>query len=124
MLKLTATHWRILAVVFIALVWTASLWPSIGLRPLRFAHIDKLEHLVSYALLAYLLVRGWPRVGWWWLWLVAMLCGGAAELGQAFLTTTRHPDWWDMLANSIGAGLGLLVATLTRPRGGRDGSRS
>lgn len=113
MLKLTAKYWRVLAILFIAVVWAASLWPTIDLKPLRFAHADKLEHLVAYALLAYLLVRGWPRVGWWWLWLVAMLCGGAAELGQAFFTTTRHPDWWDMLANTLGAGIGLLLARLT-----------
>ena len=112
--RLTALHWRILAVIFTLVVWTASLWPSVDLPSMHFAHVDKLEHFLAYAVLAFLLCRGWPRAGVIPLWLVAVLCGGAAELGQAFFTTTRHPDWWDMLANALGAGAGLAIARLTQ----------
>ena len=111
--RMTPTHWRILAVIVIAVVWAASLWPSIDFRPLRFAHADKLEHFVSYAVIAYLLCRGWPRAAWPWMWAVAVTCGGAAEIGQALLTTTRHPDWWDMLANAVGALSGVGIERLT-----------
>lgn len=116
---LSATHWRILAVIVIALVWIGSLWPSVNVPVMRFAHADKLQHFFAYAVIAFLLCRGWPRLGNHWLWLVAVLCGGAAEIGQAVFTTARHPDWWDMLANALGAVAGVLVARLTAARASR-----
>lgn len=112
-MRLIATHWRVLAVAFIAAIWVASLVPQVDLPSFHFRHADKIEHFFSYGILGYLLVRGWPRAAWWLLWLVALLCGGAAEVGQALFTTSRHPDWWDMLANLMGAGAGLLAGKLT-----------
>lgn len=116
---LSATHWRILAVIVIALVWIGSLWPSVNVPVMRFAHADKLQHFFAYAVIAFLLCRGWPRLGNHWLWLIAVLCGGAAEIGQAVFTTARHPDWLDMLANALGAVGGVLVARLTTARASR-----
>lgn len=41
------------------------------------------------------------------------LLGGLLELGQAYLTTCRSGDWWDFLADAIGALLGTLIGLLT-----------
>ena len=113
MLTLKASHWRALAILCIAVVWVLSLWPGLDLRPPHFPNADKAEHFLSYTVVAWLLCRGWPRVFVLWIWLAAVSCGGAAEIGQALFTTTRHPDWWDMLANALGAFTGVVAGRLT-----------
>ncbi len=35
--------------------------------------------------------------------IIASVYGGLMELGQAYLTTSRHGDWLDVWANSFGA---------------------
>ena len=35
--------------------------------------------------------------------IIASVFGGLMELGQAYLTTSRHGDWLDVYANSFGA---------------------
>lgn len=35
--------------------------------------------------------------------IIASVYGGLMELGQAYLTTSRHGDWLDVYANSFGA---------------------
>ena len=44
--------------------------------------------------------------------IIASVFGGLMELGQAYLTTSRHGDWLDVYANSFGAlcALALLLA--------------
>lgn len=44
--------------------------------------------------------------------IIASVFGGLMELGQAYLTTSRHGDWLDVYANSFGAlcAFVLLVA--------------
>lgn len=44
--------------------------------------------------------------------IIASVYGGLMELGQAYLTTSRHGDWLDVYANSFGAlcAFVLLVA--------------
>ena len=44
--------------------------------------------------------------------IIASVYGGLMELGQAYLTTSRHGDWLDVLANSFGA-LCALVLLIT-----------
>ena len=46
------------------------------------------------------------------IFIVASVYGGLMELGQAYLTTSRHGDWLDVLANSFGA-LCALVLLIT-----------
>lgn len=44
--------------------------------------------------------------------IIASVYGGLMELGQAYLTTSRHGDWLDVYANSFGAlcAFALLLA--------------
>ena len=44
--------------------------------------------------------------------IIASVYGGLMELGQAYLTTSRHGDWLDVLANSFGALCGIIVISL------------
>ena len=37
------------------------------------------------------------------IFIIASVYGGLMELGQAYLTTSRHGDWLDVYANSFGA---------------------
>ncbi len=37
--------------------------------------------------------------------------GGLMELSQLFIFTYRSAEWADVLANSIGASLGLIIST-------------
>ena len=41
--------------------------------------------------------------------IIASVYGGLMELGQAYLTTSRHGDWLDVLANSFGALCALVL---------------
>ena len=43
------------------------------------------------------------------MFIVASVYGGLMELGQAYLTTNRHGDWLDVLANSFGALCALVL---------------
>lgn len=57
-----------------------------------------------------------------WALAVPVLMGGLMELAQAYLTTVRSGDWWDFVANSIGAstawavGMGLNLLQSSRHR--------
>ena len=46
--------------------------------------------------------------------LFASVYGGLMELGQAYLTTSRHGDWLDMWANSFGALCAFVILVLFR----------
>ena len=43
------------------------------------------------------------------IFIVASVYGGLMELGQAYLTTSRNGDWFDVLANSFGALCALVL---------------
>jgi VanZ family protein len=88
-------------------------------QPFRFQHADKVSHFIAYAAIAFLLSRGWPGMAAVVVWIIALVCGGAAEIGQALFTTTRHPEWLDMLANAGGALTGVMAARLTMTRAPR-----
>ena len=44
--------------------------------------------------------------------IIASVYGGLMELGQAYLTTSRHGDWLDVYANSFGALCALACLSL------------
>ena len=43
--------------------------------------------------------------------IIASTFGGLMELGQAYLTTSRHGDWLDVYANSFGAICAFVILT-------------
>ena len=68
---------------------------------------DKILHFLTYAGLAML----WPRkhaqglrAAFW-----AALVGALLELGQGILPTGRYMEFWDVVANALGALLGVFL---------------
>ncbi|NMR20519.1 VanZ family protein [Cellulomonas fimi] len=56
---------------------------------------------------------GRARTGrWWWWWAVVgpAAFSAAAELGQLVLRPERFASWGDVVANTVGAALGVVVA--------------
>ena len=98
-------YWKIAALLWATAIWLGSLAPVSG--PATLQHGDKLEHLLGYAVLAWLGVKAFDRRAL--AWLAASLMGVAVEVAQSF-TGWRWFDPIDMLANAIGAFLGVMVA--------------
>ena len=55
--------------------------------------------------------------------IIASIYGGLMELGQAYLTTSRHGDWLDVLANSFGALCAFIILFLFRLLSKRENYR-
>lgn len=55
--------------------------------------------------------------------IIASVYGGLMELGQAYLTISRHGDWLDMWANSFGALCAFIILFLFRLLSKRENSR-
>ena len=94
-----------------ATVATGSLWPAPDLPPPACDGIDKVEHVLGYALLSgyavLLFATARARLAGMAL---AIAFGIAIELAQGVFTATREPDALDVFANALGAALGHLLA--------------
>jgi VanZ family protein len=100
--------WKIALAVWIVAICAGSLWPLSG--PVMPGG-DKIQHLLGYAGLAFLAAQAFrPRPA---VWLFASSIGILLEFAQA-LTPWRSFEVADMLANALGALLGLLAALLWR----------
>lgn len=72
---------------------------------------DKLEHIIAFVALAFLLDFAWPRQAWGWPKLLPLLAYGLIiELVQYFLPH-REFSLWDLAADA----LGLIFYPLTLP---------
>lgn len=103
-----ARWWRALLLVMLCVVTLLALAPA----PPKEADFgwDKLNHFTAFAALAVVAALGYARatvaVG-----LGLLGYGGLIELLQS-LTPSRTAEWADLLADGLGIGIGLLVATL------------
>ena len=80
--------------------------------PKPFEYNDKLSHIAGHGVLAAYFTGLVPRRGWWKIF-VSLLCFGIAiEFAQYFMHAGREGDPRDVLANSTGALLGLVVGFL------------
>ena len=86
--------------------------------PEVFDHFDKLLHFSAYAMLAFALTGvitfRWgllPRIGIW-VWTTALVYGSIDEYTQKFIPD-RNPDVFDLLADVLGAAVGIGCAYLT-----------
>lgn len=88
--------------------------PSVDLPDIDF--IDKVFHCIGYAGLAFFIGsvltiwRGYQARFPIWIWTLAFAYGAIDEYTQSFVG--RSSDLFDLLADSIGAALGLLVVHL------------
>jgi VanZ family protein len=101
---------RIARILFLLAALAVSILSLLPQRDLPKVGVsDKLEHLLSYfvlAILGSLAFRGWRSL----LFLFVLLCamGGLIELLQAF-SPGRSPDVVDALADGAGGAAGVLV---------------
>ncbi|MFS4418384.1 VanZ family protein [Maribacter sp. 2307ULW6-5] len=84
----------------------------------RLPHADKLVHFVFYGVMAVLIYlaigerkgkKGLVTSFLWVAFLCAVVYGMVIEVLQHNLTTDRHGDIFDALANTLGAAVGALV---------------
>lgn len=72
---------------------------------------DKLDHFIAYFGLALLASLAWGlRRSLAWIFLGVLMLGAGLEGLQALVG--RDAEWGDMLANSLGATTGLILAAL------------
>lgn len=103
-MNLQRRFWPFVFWLWIVVVWLLSTL-QLSVAP-EVPNGDKIGHFVSYGILAWLAGNlGWNK---WRVWLGASLMGVAVECTQYFLPW-RSFDVLDMLANSSGALLGILV---------------
>ena len=78
-------------------------------------HLDKLMHALSWGLMALLCLGAWPdhylRAVF-----VSGLHGGATEVMQGTLVQGRTADWFDWLADLLGALLAIGLVSWARRR--------
>lgn len=90
-----------------------AVWPFPGGESLApgVIPVDKLVHASLFGIGGVLLVKGWASAGARWATPCAFLFGVAitTEFGQ-MAVPGRSMEYWDMLANSLGAGAGMALA--------------
>jgi VanZ family protein len=101
---------RVMPLVFgfgLLLATVLLLMPSYAV-PKAFDFYDKAQHGLMFATLTMAGLLAYPkRVKTVVLGLV--FYGGLMEVLQSLLTTTRHGDWFDWLADSVGIAMGLCA---------------
>jgi len=75
-------------------------------------HLDKVLHLLVYAILAFGMALAWPKFSKLKIFWACAAFGGIMEMAQGFLDVGRMASLFDGLANSIGAALGVYIASL------------
>jgi len=113
---------RILAIVVAAGIAVLSLIPKPPEIPVGIHFADKIAHFIAYVVLSFLVFasisqgrRGGPALAA--VLIVTVVCvlfGGLIEILQMF--TGRHPEFWDLTADTIGAVCGALAGAGLRKR--------
>lgn len=116
--EVTLVIYAALLAIWIGCLLWASLASHLPAFPRIFAW-DKLQHFTAYAILMFFSGRFLKLLcknrlkGWILGFFFTIGFGLLMEFGQGTLTANRQADWKDFAANSLGAGLILLLA-LTR----------
>lgn len=104
--RLTSTHFRLLFGLCALAVLVLSLLPPDIPEPTT--GWDKTNHMLAFGVLAALGVRSWP--GRVWPVIAGLVAyGGLIEILQS-LTSYRDASWPDLLADSIGIAIGLMLS--------------
>lgn len=75
-------------------------------------HMDKVLHLLVYAILALGMAVAWPKLSKFKIFWTCVVFGGVMELAQGFIGTGRTASFFDGLANSLGVALGVYIASI------------
>lgn len=112
------TAWLCAWLALVAAVVVVSLLPARGLPPMPFDGIDKIEHLLAYAVMATGAVmlfasRGAHAV----LALALVALGIGLEFAQGAMTESRLADGADAVANTLGVACGWWLGRTPVARG-------
>jgi VanZ family protein len=99
--------WFCVGVVLAAAITVVCLLPSSDLP--NFHLWDKLEHALSWVALAFWFGSVVVRRDIFWVGLALVALGGAIELLQGWMGLGRSADIMDLLADSVGIFIGLLL---------------
>ena len=102
--------WITMSLVLLAAVLFASLQPDFG--PAVPANFDKVEHLAAYVLLALWFTGLVARGRYWAVGAGLMALGLLIEVLQWRMNLGRSAEALDMLANTLGIGVGITIALL------------
>lgn len=102
-------YWLWLTVFLWLLITGLSLWPVAALPVVP--GTDKTHHFIAYSALVFPVAFVRPRY-FKVIFLGLVAWGGAIELIQPFVN--RWGEWFDLAANCIGAGMGLVLSMLLR----------
>lgn len=103
--------WWIVGIVLLLAASVVCLVPSNEI-PKAFEFGDKISHLVGHGALALYFSALVPRRSWWKLLIYLLLFGIVIEFAQHYMKLGRHGDFRDVLANSTGVVLGLVLGRL------------
>jgi VanZ family protein len=104
-----ARVWWAFGVLLVAAATIVCLMPFPEV-PKSFDLNDKVSHLIGHAALALYFAGLVPRRGWWKIFVFLLLFGIAIEIAQYYMRAGRSGEPRDVLANVLGASLGLLLA--------------
>ena len=102
--------WLVIGWLLVMAAIVVSLVPGQALPHLGVS--DKLEHTTTYAALTLWFAGLYPRARYVWIgfWMFAL--GVGIEFAQGAMQLGRQRDYLDVIANSVGIGLGLTLAII------------
>ncbi len=112
MALLNSKLFKTLFIIACLAIFTVSLLPGKTLPPNLIW--DKAGHFIAYCGLAAICRFASNKRANWQLLIAVILFSFAIELLQQ-LIPNRSFEWFDLLANSLGAVAGVIVAVLTKP---------
>lgn len=101
------------AIIWLALIWTASSLPAKDIPSVQILGFDKLEHVGVYAVLGVLVNRALRQFKLHWtqvifIYALLVLLASADEFHQSYIPG-RSVSGYDQIANVLGLSLGLLL---------------
>lgn len=81
---------------------------------LNYGFVEAFANVLLFAPAGLLLALTLPRKRWWQLLALGTAVSGTAELGQSLFLPHRFSSWQDILMNTLGVGVGLLLAALIK----------
>jgi len=106
-----ARVWWTLGVLLVIAAVIVCLVPSAEM-PHEFELNDKFSHMIGHGALALYFAGLVPRRSWWKIFVFLLLFGIAIEFAQYYMHAGRDGDPRDVIANSLGAVLGLLLGRI------------
>ena len=110
-------YWRLAGLILLLVVLAAAVMPAVWLWPDRgriavwFGGIDKWAHALAFAVLAVWFAGQYRPRSYWRIAVGLLAYGLLIELCQRSISY-RSAEWYDVVADVVGIGVGLLLATI------------